>query len=179
VTVGAGADEDPQRVEVGLVSDTHGLLRPGVLPLMEGCDLIVHAGDVGESHILEALEEIAPVTAVRGNTDHGSLGAALPLTEVVQAAGRALYVIHILDDLDLDPVAAGVDAVIHGHTHRPLVEERSGVLYVNPGSCGPRRFDLPVTVARLSVGPNGLSVRLLPVPEAGPGPNRSWGRGAD
>lgn len=154
---------DGGTVEIGLVSDTHGLLRPGVLLHMEGCERILHAGDVGERHILEALEEIAPVTAVRGNTDGGILAAELPLTQVVEVAGHTLYLIHIVDDLDLDPRAAGVDAVIFGHTHRPLVEDRDGVLFVNPGSCGPRRFNLPVTVARMRVGPDGIHVRLLPL----------------
>lgn len=158
------AQAEGDGAEVGIVSDTHGLLRPGVLPLLEGCDLILHAGDVGEAHILEALQEIAPVVAVRGNTDRGAFGASLPLTEVVHVAGRTLYLIHIVDDLDLDPAAADIDAVIFGHTHRPLVEERGEVLFVNPGSCGPRRFDHPVTVARMSLGPEGTAVRLVPVP---------------
>lgn len=150
-------------MEVGLVSDTHGLLRPEVVPAMAGCDLILHAGDVGSAAILAALREVAPVHAVRGNTDGGPFGASLPLTEWVEIGGHALYLVHILEDLDLDPSAAGVSAVIYGHTHRPLVEERDGVLYINPGSCGPRRFDLPVTVARLSVSRKGLSVRLIPL----------------
>ncbi len=155
---------DGRGVEIGLVSDTHGLLRPGVLPLLEGCDLILHAGDVGEAGILEALDAVAPVKAVRGNTDYGALRAALPLTELVEVGGKVVYLLHILEDLDLDPAAAGIDVVVYGHTHRPLVEERGGVLYVNPGSCGPRRFDLPVTIGRLTADGDGLSVRLLPVP---------------
>ena len=155
---------DGRGVEIGLISDTHGLLRPGVLPLLEGCDLILHAGDVGDAGILEALEAVAPVKAVRGNTDYGALGAALPLTELVEVGGKVVYLLHILEDLDLDPAAAGIDVVVYGHTHRPLVEERGGVLYVNPGSCGPRRFDLPVTIGRLTADGDGLSVRLLPVP---------------
>ncbi|HSG48456.1 MAG TPA: metallophosphoesterase family protein [Longimicrobiales bacterium] len=151
-------------MEVGLVSDTHGLLRPEVIPALHGCRLILHAGDVGGPEILEALEAVAPVRAVRGNTDHGPFGASLPMTDVVQVAGHVLYMLHIPQDLDLDPGAAGFSAVISGHTHRPLVEERDGVLFVNPGSCGPRRFDLPVTVARLTVEEHGLSVRLIPLP---------------
>ncbi|MEJ2538870.1 MAG: metallophosphoesterase family protein [Gemmatimonadota bacterium] len=151
-------------MEIGLISDTHGLLRPEVLLALDGCEEVLHAGDVGSSDILEALQVLGPVHAVRGNTDHGELGRALPLTEWVEVGGVTLYMVHILDDLDIDPVAAGVDAVIYGHTHRPKVEDRNGVLYVNPGSCGPRRFDLPVTVARLSVdGDGGLSVRLVPL----------------
>ncbi|MDT8340351.1 MAG: metallophosphoesterase family protein [Longimicrobiales bacterium] len=149
--------------EIGLISDTHGLLRPEVIPALGGCDLIVHAGDVGDASILEALRSVAPVVAVRGNTDGGALGAALPDTEWIQAGGRTLYLIHIREHLDLDPSAAGVDAVVYGHTHRPVVEERHGVLFVNPGSCGPRRFDLPVTVARLTTGPGEMRVRLIPI----------------
>ncbi len=150
--------------QVGLVSDTHGLLRPEVLGLLEGCDLILHAGDVGGRDILDILATVAPVHAVRGNTDGGAEASALPWTQAVPVAGRLLYLVHILEDLDVDPRAAGVDVVVYGHTHRPLVEEREGVLFVNPGSCGPRRFDLPVTVARLSLEAQGVSVRLLPVP---------------
>lgn len=148
---------------MGLVSDTHGLLRPEVIPALAGCGLILHAGDVGGPEILEALETVAPVRAVRGNTDHGPLGASLPPTEVVEVGGHALYMLHIANELDLDPAAAGFSAVVFGHTHRPLVEERNGVLFVNPGSCGPRRFDLPVTVARMTVAPAGVSVRLIPL----------------
>jgi putative phosphoesterase len=161
--VPAGTGQKPGTVEVGLVSDTHGLLRPEVLPALEGCGLVLHAGDVGDAGILRELETIAPVRAVRGNTDHGALGASLPMTEWVEVGEHALYMVHIREDLDLDPSAAGVSAVVYGHTHRPLVEERDGVLYINPGSCGPRRFDLPVTVARLSVSTAGLSVRLIPL----------------
>lgn len=158
--LGGGA---PGSLEVGLVSDTHGLLRPEVIPALEGCRLILHAGDVGGPGILEALRRVAPVRAVRGNTDGGAFGASLPLTQVVEVGGHALYMIHIPYDLDLDPAAAGFSAVVSGHTHRPTVEERDGVLFVNPGSCGPRRFDLPVTVARMTVGGEGLSVRLIPI----------------
>lgn len=145
------------------MSDTHGLLRPEVIPALQGCQLILHAGDVGGPEILEALGAVAPVRAVRGNTDHGAFGATLPLTEVVEVGRHTLYMLHIPHDLDLDPAAAGFSAVVSGHTHRPLVEERDGVLFVNPGSCGPRRFDYPVTVARLTVDGHGLSVRLIPL----------------
>lgn len=158
-------------MEIGLVSDTHGLLRPGVFPLLEGVERIIHAGDVGGREILARLREVAPVTVVRGNTDGDPFGRSLPLTEVVEVEGHTLYVIHILEELDLDPAASGISAVIYGHTHRPQVEDRAGVLYVNPGSCGPRRFSLPVTVARMSVTGDGLEVRLIPldVPPAGRG----------
>lgn len=150
-------------MEVGLLSDTHGLLRPEVIPALEGCELILHAGDVGRPEILKALESVAPVRAVRGNTDYGAFGDSLPVTEAVEVAGHALYMLHIPGHLDLDPAAAGFSAVIYGHTHVPLVEQRGDVLFVNPGSCGPRRFDLPVTVARLTIAPSGLSVRLIPL----------------
>lgn len=153
--------------ELGIVSDTHGLLRPEILPLLEGVEQIVHAGDVGGRDILDRLAEVAPVTAVRGNTDGDPFGRTLPMTEVVRFHGHDLYLLHILEDLDLDPEAAGMSAVIYGHTHRPLVEDRGGTLFINPGSCGPRRFSLPVTVARLAVTPQGLEVRLLPVPVQG------------
>lgn len=156
-------------MEIGLVSDTHGLLRPEVLMALDGCERVLHAGDVGAESILEGLRVLGPVHAVRGNTDHGELARSLPYTEIIEVAGVRIYMIHILEDLDLDPAGADVDVVVYGHTHRPKVEERQGVLYVNPGSCGPRRFDLPVTVARLSVDDDaGLSVRLLPLtPDAG------------
>jgi len=158
-------------LEIGLVSDTHGLLRPEVFPLLDGVDHIIHAGDVGGREILTRLQEVAPVTAVRGNTDGGAFGQSLPMTGVVEVEGYTLYVIHILEELDLDPAAAGIAAVIYGHTHRPQVEDRAGVLYVNPGSCGPRRFSLPVTVARMSLSDDGPEVRLIPLelPPAGRG----------
>lgn len=151
-------------MDIGLISDTHGLLRPEVIPALAGCEQVLHAGDVGSPEILEALAAVGPVHAVRGNTDRAGPAAKLPETVLVELEGVTLYMIHILDDLDLDPAAAGVDVVVYGHTHRPRVDERDGVLFVNPGSCGPRRFDLPVTVARLTVGPGGrYSVRLVPL----------------
>jgi putative phosphoesterase len=151
-------------MDIALISDTHGLLRPEVLPALAGCRRVLHAGDVGSPDILEALEPIGPVHAVRGNTDRDEWARALPETECVEVAGVTLYMIHILEELDLDPAAAGIDVVVYGHTHRPRVEERDGVLFVNPGSCGPRRFDLPVTVGRLTIdSARGLSVRLVPL----------------
>lgn len=146
---------------IGVISDTHGLLRPEALAALEGSDLIVHAGDVGRAHILERLAEIAPVRAIRGNTD-GSAAGPLPETEVVDLSaedgvpadpprGPLAYVLHDLEMLDLDPAEAGIQVVISGHTHRPKVLRRGAVLYLNPGSAGPRRFDLPVTVAHLFV----------------------------
>lgn len=157
---------------IGVISDTHGLLRPQALDALAGSELILHAGDVGESEILEALEAIAPVRVVRGNTDHGELGRRLPETEVIGLAtsdgataeyadGPLAYMLHDLAHLDLDPGAAGFAVVVSGHTHRPLVEEREGVLYVNPGSAGPRRFRLPVSVARLRVDGGSVTAEIL------------------
>ncbi len=139
---------------IGIISDTHGLLRPEAVAALEGSDVILHAGDVGDPAILDRLAEIAPVHAVHGNTDFGRLREELPETEVVEVADGVLAcVLHILEDLDLDPAAADIAMVVYGHTHRPRVERRSGVLYLNPGSAGPRRFTLPVSVARVRVSP--------------------------
>lgn len=145
-----------QPLTVGVISDTHGLLRPEASAELEGCDLIVHAGDVGRPEILDRLRELAPTHAVRGNVDRGAWAEALPETAVVEAGGHRLYVLHVLDELDLDPGAAGFSAVISGHTHQPVAGTRRGVLYLNPGSAGPRRFRLPVTLARLRVTEAGL-----------------------
>lgn len=155
-------------VLVGLISDTHGLLRPEALRALEGCGLIIHAGDVGGADILDRLREIAPVHAVRGNVDGGPL-RDLPRTEAVEVAGAALYVIHIVEELDVDPRAGGFDAVIHGHTHRSRVEEEGGVLWLNPGSAGPRRSGSPVTVARLRIEEGRIEVELVELPVGGEG----------
>jgi uncharacterized protein len=134
---------------IGLISDTHGLLRPQALSELKGSQLIIHAGDVGDPQILEALKAIAPVFAVRGNVDTQPWAKALPETEVVEIDGATIYVLHDVHALDLDPVAAGFKIIVSGHSHQPGSAEKDGVLYVNPGSAGPRRFNLPVTVARL------------------------------
>ena len=136
---------------IGVISDTHGLLRPEAIEALRGSEHIIHAGDVGDPSILEKLREIAPVTAVRGNVDGGIWGRTLPLTTVLQVSGVSIYVLHILDDLDLKPEAAGFAAVIYGHSHKTHTETKNGVLYFNPGSAGPRRFDLSVTVGRLRI----------------------------
>ena len=136
---------------VGVISDTHGLLRPEALAALEGSDEIVHAGDIGDAAILERLGEIAPVAAVRGNADREAWALKLPHAEFLEVEGVSLYVLHVLAKLDLAPKAAGIRAVIHGHSHVPRQEEKNGVLYFNPGSAGPKRFDLPVTLARLIV----------------------------
>jgi putative phosphoesterase len=137
---------------VGLISDTHGLLRPEAVRALVGSDLIIHAGDVGTPEILDALRAVAPVVAVRGNVDTGAWAAGLPETAVAEAGGTLLYVLHDLNELDLDPAAAGFGVVVSGHSHQPARAERGGVLFVNPGSAGRRRFKLPVTVARLDLG---------------------------
>ena len=146
---------------IGLISDTHGLLRPAALRALDGSDLIVHAGDVGKPEILDALKLLAPVVAVRGNIDRDGWASALPLTAIAEAGPAAIYVLHDLQQLDLDPAAAGFQVVVSGHSHKPSRTERGGVLYVNPGSAGPRRFRLPVTVARLDLRQSPWKVEFI------------------
>jgi putative phosphoesterase len=146
---------------VGVISDTHGLLRPQATEALQGSDVIVHAGDVGDPRILEQLRGIAPTFAVRGNVDTGAWAQALPLIEVVEAGPLQLYVLHDIATLDIDPQAAGFAAVISGHSHRPGAERRRGVLYLNPGSAGPRRFTLPIAVAKLHVVGDQLSHQMI------------------
>ena len=148
---------------IGVISDTHGLLRPEALAPLRGSELIIHAGDVGGPEIVEALQAIAPVHAVRGNTDGGAFGAALPADAVVRWQGKLIYVLHILAELELDPGAAGFDAVIYGHSHKPDISEKAGVLFFNPGSAGPRRFSLPVTVGRLTLVDGALEAAIIPL----------------
>ena len=137
---------------VGLISDTHGLLRQEAIEALRGSELIVHGGDVGKPEILEELRRIAPVIAVRGNVDKGEWAKALPETAVAEAGSALIYVLHDVNTLDLNPKAAGFQIVVSGHSHKPGKLERDGVLYINPGSAGPRRFQLPITLARLTVG---------------------------
>jgi putative phosphoesterase len=146
---------------VGLISDTHGLLRPEALRALDGSDLIVHAGDVGKPEILDALRTLAPVVAVRGNVDRDEWATVLPLTAAAEAGPATIYVLHDIQQLDLDPAAAGFHVVISGHSHKPARTERGGVLYVNPGSAGPRRFQLPITVARLDLRQSPWSVEFI------------------
>ena len=127
-------------MRVGVISDTHGLLRPEALQALQGADHILHAGDVGDPDILDALRKIAPVTAIRGNIDEGGPCGHLPATELIELGGRSIYMLHDVKKLDLNPEAAGIAAVVFGHSHKPLVERRRGVLFLNPGSAGPRRF---------------------------------------
>ena len=146
---------------VGVISDTHGLLRPEAVDALRGTDLILHAGDVGKAEVLEVLRTVAPTTAIRGNVDTAIWATALPATEVISVGGLAIYMLHDRAGLDFDPRAAGFAAVIYGHTHRPGAEVRHGVLYLNPGSAGPRRFSLPVTVARLTIAAGQLSHEII------------------
>lgn len=150
---------------VGLISDTHGLLRPAALEALQGSELIIHAGDVGKPEILDALRAIVPVVAVRGNVDYGDWADALPLTAVAEAGSTLIYVLHDLEQLDLKPAAAGFHVVVTGHSHKPARFERDGVLYINPGSAGPRRFRLPISVARLDVSSSPIAVDFIPLAE--------------
>jgi putative phosphoesterase len=136
---------------LGVISDTHGLVRPEALAALAGVERIVHAGDIGSREVLEALARVAPVTAVRGNNDRGGWARSIPETEVVEVGGVSLYLLHDLHELDLEPRSAGFAAVISGHSHQPRIDERGGVLYLNPGSAGPRRFKLPISVATLTI----------------------------
>jgi putative phosphoesterase len=154
--------QEPEDTHVlGIISDTHGLMRPQAIRALEGVKMIIHAGDIGTPEVLEALHVIAPVVAVRGNNDKGEWARALPETEVVEVGGVALYVLHDVKTLDLDPVAARFHAVISGHSHQPAMVTRQGILYLNPGSAGPRRFKLPISVARVIVHGNTLDAQLV------------------
>ena len=146
---------------IGVIADTHGLLRPEAIEALQGVSLILHAGDVGKPEILTRLREVAPVKVVRGNVDKGEWAQQLPLTEVVEVGGVYFYMLHILENLDLDPVAAGFRVVIFGHSHKPLMEEKKGVIYLNPGSAGPRRFKLPVSLALVKIRGEEVEVEGL------------------
>lgn len=148
-------------LKIGLISDTHDLLRPQARDALAGVDHILHAGDICGDHVLLELAKIAPVTAVRGNNDRTGTVRALPLTELVEFGAANLYIVHDIADLDIDPAAAGVQAVIHGHSHKPYVVERDGVVFVNPGSAGPRRFKLPVSLGFLEIANGAVIARLL------------------
>jgi putative phosphoesterase len=151
---------------IGLISDTHGLLRKEAVEALRGSELIIHAGDVGKPEILEELKKIAPVVAVRGNVDTEPWAQALPETAVAKAGSVLIYVLHDVKTLDLNPVAAGFHIVVSGHSHKPGKSEPDGVLYVNPGSAGPRRFQLPVTVARLRLGGTPYKVEFVDLEES-------------
>jgi uncharacterized protein len=144
------------RFRIGVISDTHGVLRPEAKRCLAGVDHIIHGGDIGRPEIIGALRRIAPVTAIRGNVDIGDWAAAYPETEVVRMAGRSIYVLHDLKTLQVDPIARGVDVVVSGHSHVPKIDNVGGVLYLNPGSAGRRRFRLPITLATIEVTPDNL-----------------------
>lgn len=148
---------------IGVISDTHGLLRPEAAQSLAGCDHILHAGDIGDDAILEALRNIAPVTAIRGNIDHGGVCGDLPPTDIVELDGRLFYLVHAREELDINPQAAGISAVIFGHSHRPEISWSNGVLYFNPGSAGPRRFSLPITLGILKCTSNALTPSIVPL----------------
>ena len=156
-------------MRIGLISDTHGLLRPEALDALAGCAHIVHGGDIGDEAILDALRKLAPVSAVRGNNDREAWARALPAADLVEVDGAHVYVVHDLADLAIEPRAAGVVAVVSGHSHVPRVEARDGVLYVNPGSAGPRRFRLPVTVGELTIVRGRATARIVPLSVGRPG----------
>ena len=147
-------------IRIGLISDTHGLLRPEAVDALRGSDFIIHAGDIGEG-ILEQLSALAPVTAVRGNNDRAPWAERIAETEWLRFGEVTLHVLHDLNDLAIDPKAAGVGAVITGHSHRPKIERRSGVLYINPGSAGPVRFNLPVSVALMQISGKDVTARIV------------------
>ena len=146
---------------IGVISDTHGLLRREAISALQGSDHIIHVGDIGNAAILDRLNEIAPVTAVRGNVDKGSWAQKIPESNVLEVEGVSIYVLHILDELDLKPEAAGFAAVIYGHTHVSKQEVKNGVLYFNPGSAGPKRFNLPVSIGKLVVRKGRIEAEIL------------------
>jgi putative phosphoesterase len=150
-------------LRVGLVSDTHGLLRPEVRAFLMGSDYIVHGGDVGDSKILDELAVIAPLIAVRGNNDRETWAADLRETELIRVGNIFVYVIHNLAELDIDLDAVGVRVVVSGHSHKPMVEERDGILYINPGSCGPRRFKLPISFGEITVSGSAVKARIVDI----------------
>jgi putative phosphoesterase len=154
-------ENENKKLLVGVISDTHGLLRPEAIEALRGSDRILHAGDVGDPKILEALARIAPVTAIRGNIDTEPWARTLPETEVVEVGNISIYMLHNLSQLDLKPEAAGFRVVLYGHSHKPNIEEKNGVLYFNPGSAGPRRFHLPVSVGKLVIESGKVRAALI------------------
>jgi putative phosphoesterase len=150
-----------RQIVIGLISDTHGLLRPEAVAGLSGSDFIIHAGDIGAPGVLSELSRLAPVTAVRGNNDRDAWADALPRTEVLEVGEATIYVLHDLSELDLDPAAARFQAVVSGHSHSPRAFEKHGVLFVNPGSAGPRRFTLPIAIGRLTVAEGRVSCELI------------------
>lgn len=150
-------------IRIGIISDTHGLLRPEAIKQLAGADHIIHAGDIGAPEVVEGLRKIAPTTAIKGNIDAGEWAKEYPDTELVVLGGRAFYVLHNLKEIRLDPAASGFNIIISGHSHRPKIETKNGVLYVNPGSAGPRRFKLPIAVAILVLFDGLILPRILEI----------------
>ena len=150
-------------MRIGVISDTHGLLRPEAIHALAGCARILHAGDVGNDAILDALRNIAPLTAIRGNVDHEGACGKLPATETIDLDGKLIYMLHVREDLDMHPHAAGIAVVIFGHSHQPEISWANGVLYFNPGSAGPRRFTLPVTLGILECSSDSLTPSIIPL----------------
>ena len=146
---------------IGVISDTHGLLRPEAEAALQGSELILHAGDIGDPAVIEALERIAPVHAVRGNIDSQAWASAFPETQFIQHRDHAFYILHNIARLDIDPAAAGIAMVVYGHSHRPLIEQRQGCIFFNPGSAGPRRFSLPISVGRISFDAGGPRAEVV------------------
>ncbi len=163
VPLAGGANASGSLPVVGIISDTHGLLRPEALAALAGCDHLIHAGDLGRPEVFEELCLFAPAVAIRGNVDRGPWAKEFPETLGLQIGGTHIYVLHDLQALALDPVFEKMDVVVSGHSHRPAIKQQAGVLYVNPGSAGPRRFSLPVTVVRLTIGPLELKAELVDV----------------
>jgi putative phosphoesterase len=153
--------QNARMVRVGLISDTHGLLRPEAKSFLQNSDYIIHGGDIGNGDILEQLAALAPVTAVRGNNDAGLWAQSLRETEILRVNGVSIYAIHNLAQMTIDPVADGIAAVVSGHSHQPVVSERHGVVFVNPGSSGPRRFNLPISVGELMIDGSSVSARIV------------------
>src|SRR3954451_18710717 len=150
-------------MRIGIISDTHGLLRPEAIRQLAGADHIIHAGDIGAPEVIEGLRKIAPTTAIRGNIDVGAWAKDYPGTELLVLGGRAFYVLHNLKEITLDPAASGFDIVVSGHSHRPKIETKNGVLYVNPGSAGPRRFKFPLTIAIITLSDRAFLPRILEI----------------
>jgi hypothetical protein len=148
-------------MQVGVISDTHGLLRPEAVEALQGSDLILHAGDIGKPEVLEALGAIAPVVAIRGNNDTGEWATTVPERETVTIEDISVHMLHIIKELNLDPRTAGIQVVVSGHSHKPLIEEREGVLFLNPGSAGPKRFKLPISVAQLQINGTDITARIV------------------
>jgi uncharacterized protein len=153
---------------IGIISDTHGLLRPEAAEQLAGADHIIHAGDIGSPEVIAGLRKIAPTTAIRGNIDTDAWAADYPDTTLVNLGGRSIYVLHNVKELDIDPVASGIDIVVSGHSHHPKIETIDGVLYLNPGSAGPRRFTLPIALAILELTDTGLRPQLREIDLIGP-----------